>query len=84
MLAGLSKAAVVLTAAAGSAVVSVLGGQPTPRAPVASPFGASTVVHIAHVGQIELDLEPAGTAALRQVPCAARLYSGTTCYLSSR
>jgi hypothetical protein len=69
--------AAAVTAAIGLLAAGFHGG--SHMTPV-TPFGGSTAVHIAHVGRIDVDIEPAATELLRRIRCgAARL--GTACYV---
>jgi hypothetical protein len=52
----------------------------TPAIPP-SGFGGSEPVHIATIGQIEIDLEPSSAPGLRQVPCARTASRTTTCFV---
>ena len=49
---------------------------------VGSPFGGTVAVHIAHVGQIDRDLEPPGSAGLRRVTCVGA--AGSACFVAVR
>ena len=74
------KTAAALVAAI-SAAVAPTGGLSIGRATSAAGFGASEAVHIARVGQIEVDLEPAAAAGLRRVACAAPSTRTTSCFV---
>lgn len=71
------------TAVAAAAIAlagKVAGAQPA-LVP-ASPFGGSRPVTVAHVGRIEVDLEPAGAGRLERVSCAGISGRATGCYVS--
>jgi len=57
-----------------------LGSQPV-TGPV-SAFGGPVPVHIAHVGRIDVDLEPAAANGLRRVRCAGTSDGTTVCYVT--
>jgi hypothetical protein len=52
---------------------------PTWSVPV-SPFGGSASVHIAHIGDIEIDLRQSGIGTLRRLPCVRA--RGMTCFVA--
>ncbi len=47
---------------------------------VGTPFGGTVPVHIAHVGRIDRDLEPPGSAGLRRVTCVGA--AGSACFVA--
>ena len=47
-----------------------LGGSSSPARPSVSDFGGPVAVHVAHVGRIDVDLEPGSIVGLQRVPCA--------------
>jgi len=75
--------AITGTAAAAAAAAIALGGNVLgsgSRTVPATPFGGPAPVRIAHVGRIDVDLEPAGTAGLHRVACAGAGGS-TACFV---
>lgn len=70
--AALLAGAVIAAAASGAGTV--------PDAGVQGAFGGNRVVHIAHVGRIEIDLTSDG-GALEPLPCAGAP-AGTACYVA--
>jgi len=53
-----------------------------PQSPAApSPFGGLVAVHVARVGQIEVDLEAARASDLRPIVCNGATV-GTTCFVA--
>lgn len=75
VVAGLAAVVVAVVTLAGQA----LWAPQSPAAP--SPFGGSVAVHVAHVGQIEVDLEPARASDLRPIVCNGATV-GTTCFVA--
>ena len=72
---------IALAAAATTAAASGSGeSHPGPRPP--SLFGGPAAVHLAHVGRIETDLEPAGPLGLRRVACVGVSNRTTTCFVA--
>jgi hypothetical protein len=55
-------AAIVVVATSGNALASL-----TPGASI-TPFGGAEPIQIAHIGRIEVDLQPPGSNRLRHVP----------------
>jgi hypothetical protein len=75
------------TAAVAAAAVAftsdALGPVPGSRS-VVSPFGGSANVHLARIGQIDVDLETSGPAGLRRVACAGASSPATACFVARR
>lgn len=76
---GLGKGVLALATTAFAAAASSSGPAARSHVPT-SGFGGSTAVHILHVGRIEVDLGPAGSAGLRRVTCAGAPI-GTDCFV---
>jgi hypothetical protein len=77
-------AVVAALAAIAAAVVALAGNAlwgPQPLPPP-SPFGGLRAVHIAKVGHIEVDLEPAQANTLRRIVCDGAPV-GTTCFVAA-
>jgi hypothetical protein len=80
-MAGPLLSAAVAVAATAVALAGKVTG-PQPAFVPASSFGGSAAVEIAHVGHIEVDLEPAGAGRLQRVSCAGIAGRATACYVS--
>jgi hypothetical protein len=72
----------VLTGATAAAAAAVGGGRNAPASGV-SPFGSNAAVHLARVGQIEVDLGSANPVGLRRVACVGAPRT-TDCFVSGR
>lgn len=77
MMAVIRLGMAVIVAAAASLATALHSGRPTVPA---SPFGGSSPVHIAHVGRIDVDLEPPRLGNLQRVECSGA-DPGTACFV---
>jgi len=75
----LRVALALVTTAFATAVAAAPGGI-SPDA-TAGGFGGPGVVHLAHVGHIEIALGPSGAAGLRHVRCALGAAATSSCYI---
>lgn len=76
MVGAMGRFAVLVAAA--SAV-----GAPSESAPApVTTFGGAGSVRIAHVGHIEVDLEPSSPAGLRRIACPRSSLPGQACYVA--
>ena len=73
---------VAAVAAASVALAGHVLGPAQASRPIVSPFGGSALVHLAQVGQIEVDLEAFGPAGLRRVECAGASSPATACFIA--
>lgn len=64
------------------AVAVALAGTAPSSGQVSGPFGGPMPVHLAHVGHIEVDLEPGRVAGLRRVPCAGVASPLASCFVA--
>jgi hypothetical protein len=80
MLGPLVGSAAALVAATAAVAGYPLGSPPASR--TTSPFGGSAVVHLTHVGRIEIDLQASRPLALRRVGCIGASSLATTCFVA--
>ena len=80
MLGPLVGSAAALVAASAAVAGHSLGSLPASR--TTSPFGGSAVVHLTHVGRIEVDLHASRPLALRRVGCIGASSPATTCFVA--
>jgi hypothetical protein len=80
-VAGFLLSGAVAVAAAALALAGKAAGTQPAAVPM-SAFGGSVPVHIAHVGRIDVDLEPAGPQRLQRVTCSGLSGTGTACFVS--
>lgn len=71
-------------AALAAAAVAFAGQGPesVPASRATSPFGGSALVHVAHVGRIEVDLQASETLGLRRVGCVGAASPATACFVA--
>ena len=69
-----------------AATVSMLAAAVQGRSHAAMPvtsFGGSVPIRIAHIGRIDVDLDPTGHGSLLRVDCVGSPAVGTECFVAS-
>jgi hypothetical protein len=82
MLGPFVGSAAALAAASVAVAGHSLGSLPASR--TTTPFGGSALVHLTHVGGIEVDLQASRTLGLRRVGCVGASSPATTCSVARR